>query len=89
MAQVIHGFEQMSAMKHLSKSMKELLEVVEKANEIYKGVNDTSLENPVSRLRETVSVIEDTETMIKKYHKGEITLEELESFRDKVAAMRP
>lgn len=88
MGEVIKGFEQISAMKQFSKSMNELLEVVEQANTVFVNENDETLVNPVAKLRETVGVIQETEVMIMRFHKGEITLDELEAFRDRVAAMR-
>lgn len=88
MGEVIKGFEQISAMKQFSTSMAELLEVVEQANNMFINENDETLVEPVSKLRETVGVIQETEVMIMRFHKGEITLDELETFRDRIAAMR-
>ena len=89
MSNVIGGFEQLAAMKTLSNNMKNLLEVVEQANNVYSMSGDPTLNEPTAKLRETVRVIHDTQEMMLRFHKGEITLEDLEAFRDKVAAMRP
>jgi len=89
MSNVFNGFEQLSAMKQFSKSMRELADAVKEANLLHSSQGDTSLAERAKQLEETVNVIEETEQKLRQFHTGAITLEELEAFRDQVAAKRP
>ena len=88
MTNIIDGFEMMKSMREMRKSMQDLLAVSKQANVTFTHKGDTSLTDGVNRLAETVSVIEDTEKMLQGFYRGEVTLEELEAFRDEIAAMR-
>lgn len=89
MTNIFSGFEQAQTMRTFSKNMRELLEVVEDANSVFSKNGDNILQERVAKFAETVSVIEETEQMMLKFQKNEITLDELATFRDRVAAMRP
>lgn len=88
MSNVISGFNEMKVMREFSSSMNDLLDAAKEANAIalQNGVTDLNLS--VARLNETVDIINETETILRRFYKGEITIEELEAFRDRVAASR-
>lgn len=86
---IINGFEQMKTMREFTNTMRDFLETVEASNQFYLSKGDVTLIESTEKLKETVSVIEETEQMLIKFNKGKITLEELEAFRDRVAGMRP
>lgn len=85
---VITDFEQRKVMREFSSNMRGFLKTVEEANQTFLAEGDGGLLEATNRLRETVEVIEETERMLIAFGKGEITLEELEAFRDQVAALR-
>jgi hypothetical protein len=88
MTNIISGFEEMRTMKEFSKSMDEFLAASEEANKTLQEAGSNELVESISRLRDTVSIIHETEEMLKKFYKGEISLEELEAFRDRISATR-
>lgn len=88
MTNIVGGFEMMSSMRELRKNMEELLEVSKIANEKLNRNGDVTLTTSVEKLAETVGVIQDTERMLQSFYKGEITLDELEAFRDEIAQLR-